>query len=127
MIKSGFYNTHTLTKKQQKQLMEEAIFLSYDTHVESKYVRKNQRTFEPDVTINEALKLCTTLKMVDRSIQACSMDDRKGELSLINTSFNHPHYSYNKNYPASGWLLLYCFMSLENLKKLAKKYKLIME
>lgn len=124
---TGFYNTHILTKNQQKKLMKEAIFLSYDTHVESKYVREGRRTIEPDITIKEALELCTDLKMVDRSIQACSIDDRNGELSLITTSFYHPNHTYDKNYPTSGWLLLYCFMSLENLQKLAKKYKLTME
>lgn len=127
MTKTGFYNTEKLTKNQQKQLMREAIFLSYDTHVESKYIRNDHRTIEPNVSIKEALTLCSSLKIVDRSIQGTSMDQRIGEISLINTSFNHPKYTYDKNYPEHGWLLLYCFMNLDNLKKLVEKYKLKMK
>ena len=123
-MKTGFYNTEILSKAQQKKLMKEAIFLSTNVEVQSKYVREGNRTHEPDVTIEEALNICHTLKMVDRSIQACSADQRLGELSLISTSFKHP--TIISEYSA-GWLLLYCFMSLPNLQKLAKKYNLIMQ
>lgn len=125
-MKTGFYNTETLSKAQQKKFMKEAIFLSYKVLVESKYVREPHRTEEPDITIDEALKLCDQLKAVNRTIQFGDLEPY-GECSLITTSFRHPKYTYDENYPNMGWLLLYCYMSIENLEKLTQKYNLIMK
>jgi len=120
---TGFYNTEILTKTKQKAFMEEAIFLSYKTIVESKYVRESSRTTEPDISIKKALKICHSLKAVDRSIQF-GMLEPYGEVSLITTYFKHPTIK-DTIYNDKGWLLLYCYLTIENLDKLAKKYNLI--
>lgn len=116
-MKTGFYNTEVLSITQQKELMKEAIFLSFQTEVQSKYSeRNNWRGIEPKVSVNEALSVCDDLKMVNRTIQHPNNDDtHQGELSLITTSWKEP-----------GWLLLYCHLSLPNLEILAKKYNLKM-
>jgi hypothetical protein len=121
-IITGFYNTEILTKAKQKSFMKEAIFLSYKTLVESKYIREGSRTEEPFITVAEAMKICHSLKAVDRTIQFGKLEPY-GEVSLITTSFEHP--VFKSSIYGKGWLLLYCYLSVDNLDKLAKKYNLI--
>lgn len=117
-MKTGFYNTENLSEDKQKQLMKDAIPLSFKVEVQSKYSERNKwRNIEPGISIEEALVLCHSLKMVNRTIQGPSFGDTyQGEISLITISWKK-----------KGWLLLYCFMSIPNLEILAKKYKLKME
>ena len=117
-MKTGFYNTDSLSEEQQESLVEDAILLSWKTEVQSKYSKRNKwRGDEPSMSIKEAMGICSSLKVVDRTIQHPEMEDtNQGEISLISISWQ-----------GEGWLLLYCFLSLPNLKKLTTKYNLKME
>lgn len=122
MILTGFYNVDILSEDQQKKLMEDAMYLSFKIEVNSKYSnRNNWRDIEPSISIKEALDICSSLKMVDRSIQRPENDDTlQGEISLVNIS-------WGKQYNNKGWLLLYCYLSRSNLQLLARKYNLEMQ
>ena len=117
IMKTGFYNTDILSKEESKQLMKDALLLSYRVEVQSKYSERNKwRDIEPSISIEEALEIAHDLKMVNRQIQHPIEDDTcQGEITFMTISWNK-----------EGWLLLYCFMQLDNLEKLAKKYNLEM-
>ena len=48
---TGFYDTNSLTLFKQRKLMKEAIPLSYNVIVESKYIRESARTIEPGIPL----------------------------------------------------------------------------
>ena len=122
---TGFYNMNSLnTHEKEIEFMKEAIFLSYEVVVESKYVRKGTRELEKSLSIQEALDACSNIKCVDRSIQLSQT--QYGQVSIMTGNWKTPLATYDPGY-GSGWMLLNCFMNLNNLKKLTKKYKLKME
>lgn len=123
-MKTGFYNTSKLTKKDTSNIMKEAIMLSYKVIIESKYVDSSYRNIESTVTISEALKLCNDIKIVDRSIQHGNILGDYGEISITNTNWKHNRVS---SFDTEGWLFLYCYLSIPNLQKLTEKYSLKME
>jgi len=121
-MKTGFYNTSKMSLATKKKFVRDAIKVSYNVRVESKYVRESSRTLETDITIQEAINQCHDLSVVNRSIQL--EHEKVGEVAFMNMRFKHPNYSYDPNYPNGGWLFLYCFMSIDNLTKLTTKYNL---
>jgi len=121
-MKTGFYNTDSMSLTTKKKFIQDAIKISYNVRVESKYVRGSSRTLETNITIQEAINQCYDLAVVNRSIQF--EREKLGEIVFMNMHFNHPNYSYDPNHPGSGWLFLYCFMSIDNLTKLTTKYNL---
>jgi len=122
---SGFYNTNSLNNKKLKtKFLKDAIFLSYQVFVESKYVRSGVREIERSLSIQEALEMCDNIKCVDRSIQ--HPYTQYGEVVILTSNWETPLATYDPNYK-SGWASLCCYMNLDNLKKLTKKYKLKME
>jgi len=122
---TGFYDMSSLnTHEKEIEFMKEAMFLSYETIVESKYVRTAIRELEKSLSIQEALDACSDIKCVDRSIQMSQT--QYGQVSIMTGNWKTPLATYDPGH-ASGWMILNCFMNLDNLKKLTKKYKLKME
>lgn len=122
---TGFFNTKKLaTHEKQVAFVKDAMLLSYDVHIETKYVDTPSRHLEDRLSIQEVLDMANDLKCVDRSIQFHIV--QSGEVSFVLTSAELPWTDKKEGY-TKGWVLLYCHMNLKNLKQLTKQYKLKME
>ena len=115
-LKTGFYNIKNLSEEQLKAFFQDAVMLSYDSHVEIldcdiSWRRQNTTAKTIKQMIND-VSLQNHNVCVDRSIQ--HEIERVGEV-VYRTSSKSTDY------------FLYCFLTLDNLKILTDKYSLIME
>jgi hypothetical protein len=120
---NGFYDTSSInTKAKKKAFILDAIQHSYITNIQVKYKGKsNSREIEYESSIGEFIEILLSqgkkakLDCINRNdYYNNKIQDQDGEVSF--------HWIGDKN--NYYWRLLYCFMNLDNLKKLTTKYNL---
>jgi hypothetical protein len=117
---NGFYNTSNLnTKAKKKAFILDVIQLSYNVVIQVKYKGKSiTREVEKESSIKDFIKILLAkgeINCIDREMYSRGeIPNQDGEISIVWTG--------DKNTPY--WRLLYCFMNLNNFKKLVKKYNL---
>ena len=109
---NGFYDLSQLKSRRAKaDFLKDALLHSYQTNIQTKYKVASHRTINNESSVNEFLANKQKLKLncVDRDLYYKGViRGTDGEVTAVN----------------DDWDMLYCYMSLENLNKLVKKYKL---
>lgn len=109
-MKSGFYKLNKLSKETLVNFFKDAIFLSYDTHVEIK---------------ENAYREIYSGKSIADMLDMISLENHN---VCIDRSIQHPSESYGEvgfcTMKGPQDLFLYIFLTLENLQKLIISYGL---
>ena len=113
-MNNGFYDTSNIkTIAKRLSFFKYVMMLSHNTIVQTKYHKDNiqygSREHNRNYTPLQIIKLGGTLHVIDRYIyNQGQIPNSEGEISLV----------------TDKWEFLYCFVTLENLKLIVKKYNL---
>ena len=110
---TGFYNLNKLSDSELKEFFSDAVMLSYNVYIHKLETWRREST--GDKTIEDMIKNAYVKNhnvCIDRSI----LNDKTlyGEVGYA-TSTDGPDY------------FLFCLLTLDNLKVLTDKYKLVMQ
>lgn len=112
---NGFYDLSSLkSRKAKADFLKDAMLYSYQTNVQTKYKVNSHRTVNNESSVNDFLTNNKKLDLhcVNRDLYYKGViKDVAGEVTAINDDSGY-------------WDMMYCYMSIENLNKLIKKYKL---
>lgn len=113
-MNNGFYDTSNIkTIAKRLSFFKYVMMLSHNTIVQTKYHKDNiqygSREHNRNYTPLQIIKLGGILHIIDRYIyNQGQIPNSEGEISLV----------------TDKWEFLYCFVTLENLKLIVKKYNL---
>jgi hypothetical protein len=113
---NGFYDTSKIKSKAAiKKLIIDAMLLSYNVRVETKYNEDNsfygRREITRNYTVQSIIDIANELYVVDRNAYnkgELKSEEDDGEIMIA----------------SSKWEFVYCYITLANLQKIVDKYKL---